>query len=374
MNRFRDFDALLERVTLYDLRSYLERSGWKRTTTSSGKWQVFRLFQEAQNPLELVLPSGDRFTDIQQRISQAISSIAQIQNRTAADVCGDVVGTNTDSLLMRLNISDDGVSIPVMDASRQVKAIRNLLLFGACSELDQRPYFEQPVSGSFPLIENFQFCHTFRGSFGFEIASTVARPTQTDDLFTPPIQRRILERLARGLQLLQESVRRDDPAPLIESYAQALNAKMCDAITEFGCNGESQFDIEISWASSVAPSEEVSSFEKQFIGEHHLSMLNYVSERLKIVEPTPERIVGHVVNLHCASNPVDGHAKRTVALKITHGVHGPIEVKLTLGPDSYLLAIEAHSKGQPLAVTGQLQRKGNSWTLESITSIEVMGV
>lgn len=374
MNRVRDFDALLERVTLYDLRSYLERSGWRRTTTSSGKWQVFRLEQDAQNPLELVLPSGDRFTDIQQRISQAISSIAQIQDRTTADVCGDVVGTNADSLMMRLHISDDGVSIPVTNASRQVKAIRNLLLFGACSELEQRPYFEQPISGSFPLIENFQFCHTFRGSFGFEISSTVAKPKQIDDLFTPPIQRRILERLARGLKLLNESVRHDDPTLLIESYAQALNAKMCDALTEFGRDGENLFDVEISWASSVAPNEEVSSFQKQFISEHHLSMLKHVSERLKIVEPIAERIFGQVVNLHCASNPVDGHAKRTVAVKINHQVHGPIEVRMTLGPDSYLQAIEAHSKGQLLSVTGQLQRKGNSWTLDSITNIEVTGV
>lgn len=61
-------------------------------------------------------------------------------------------------------------------------------------------------------------------------------------------------------------------------------------------------------------------------------MLRFVSEQLKIVTPSFDRVVGYVVNLHCATNPGDGHARRTVAVKVEHNLHGMIEVKMRPWP------------------------------------------
>lgn len=105
------------------------------------------------------------------------------------------------------------------------------------------------------------------------------------------------------------------------------------------------------------------------ISEPKVSVLCYVSEQLKIVAPRREQICGSVVNLHCAANPAEGKAKRTITLRVEHPLHKTIEVRMTLGPDSYLLAIDAHSSGKKLAATGLLQRKGSSWSLDAISEL-----
>lgn len=372
MNRFRDQSTLLDRISLYDLRSYLERSGWRRTTAQNNKWQIFRLQNDSPNPLELVLPSDERFTDARARIVQAVSTIGQIEERLASEVSADIVGVNTDSLLIRLRVSNEAASIPVADASRHVKAMRNLLLYSACSELDAKPHYEQPLPNANNLLSGFEFCHTFRGSFGFEVANVITKPKQVDDLFDPPIRRKMVERIARGLLLLDDAISREEPNLLIEAYESALNARMCDAMADIGLDGSVTFDFGIDWASSVTPSEDVALFRERFIGESQVNMLRYVSEQMKIVKPSPDRVVGHVVNLHCATNPGDGHARRTVAIRVEHALHGAIEVTMSLGPEFYLLSIDAHSKGKQLVAIGQLQRKGNTWSLEAISSVDVL--
>jgi len=58
---------------------------------------------------------------------------------------------------------------------------------------------------------------------------------------------------------------------------------------------------------------------------------------------------------------------------VNHEKHGSIEVKMDLKENSnyYLLAIEAHTNGKYLSARGQLQRKGNVWSIEAITSLEI---
>jgi len=370
MNPLRDIEQAFDRIALYDVRSYLTRTGWKSAFVDNKKWQIYKLENSLAAPIELILPAEDRFTDTRDRIRQLLTSLAQIEGRNLSDVCAEIVGINSDSLLIRLQIPGTSATIPIDAAPRHVKAIRNLVLYSACSEVDAKPHYEQPPSNPSDLIASFEFCHTFKGSFGFEVSSVVAKPKQTDHLFESPKQRKIVERIIRGLVLLDNAVRNGNPDILINSYEQAFNAKMCDSIADIGLVGEIPFNFGIQWASSIPPAEDVKNFQEQSIGEPQVSILKYVSEQLKIVKPHPDEIVGSVINLHCVNNPTDDHSKRVVALRVAHQKYGSIEVKMTLGSDRYLMAIDAHTKGKQILARGQLQRNGNSWTIEAITLLE----
>ena len=149
---------------------------------------------------------------------------------------------------------------------------------------------------------------------------------------------------------------------------------MCDAISNISIDGKITFNLGIEWATSLPPADDVRSFHEQIIRDPQISMLKYVSEQLKIVSPHSDSVCGSVINLHCASNPVDNHSRRTIALKVNHEKHGLIEIKMNLGPDYYLLAIEAHTKGKHLCASGQLQRKGNLWSIEAITILNISDI
>lgn len=363
-------DNVVDRVSLFDLKTYLEKTGWRRGVSKSDRWTVYRLLRADAKPLELILPGSERYSDSRARIGEALKAISQIETREVEQIGSELVGINTDAMLIRLQVSPNAESIPVADASRQIRAIHNLLLYSGCSELQPKAHFEEALSASHELMTGFEFCHTFSGSFGFEVASTILQPQADPDLFNPPIRRRMLERIARGVGLLKEAVEKDDPNILIQAYGSALNARMCDSLSSIGIDGEVKFALEVDWATVLPAAEDVRKPTSILISEAHVSILKYVSEQLKVVPPKSDRIFGQVVNLHCAANPTQGSAKRTVEVKVNHPVHGCIVVKLSLGPDTYLLAIETHSKGKMLIASGQLQRKGNNWTLDSVTSVE----
>lgn len=372
MNRMsQDFSTLVNRVKLYDLQFYLTKNGWSRIALDRKKSQLFLLRGDGYDDLRIMLPATDKFIDSKDRLTQAIEALSQIEGRPALDICMDLLTTTSDSLRVRLQIPDANTSIPIENASRHVKSIKNLLLYSACSEIKTLPHFEHPIPAAQGVLSNFEFCHTFQGSFGFEISSTVARKNVTADLFETPKNRKVVERIARGLITLEKAVSAEDPDILIKSYETAMNARMCDAIAQIGLGGEFNFGIDIDWASTVTPAEDVSEFKSQFIGGVQVSMLNYVSEKLKLIEPERKSISGLVVNLHCSTNPSDGAARRIVAVKTDDSQYGLIEVQLALGPDMYQLALNAHSEGKKLFASGQLQRIGNTWSLDAISSINV---
>lgn len=360
----------IDRVRLFDLKNYLYRKGWRQYATNGEKWQLFKLDVDSGQSLELILPGSESFIDFRERIQQSIEALSQIEEKPVSEILSGLMVENADSVRLRLQVPDSVSSLPIDDASKHIKAIRNLFLYSGCSEIKSFPHFEQPFPVAQQYLGDFEFCHTFRGSFGFEVSSTIIREQEDRDLFELPVNRRIVERIARGLVALDSAVRKDDPDILISSYETALNARMCDALAQIGLGGELNFGVDIDWATILEPSRDVVSFRSVTVGEAQFSMLNYASEKLKIVEPTAQLITGRVVNLHCVANPSEGSARRTVAIKVDHSDHGPIEVRLALGPDSYLTALKAHSEGRELVASGQLQRKGNTWSLDAITSVQ----
>jgi hypothetical protein len=359
------------RVTLSDLKIYLDQSGWRRLPSRESRWITYELTTEGAQGLELLLPAEESYIDTAERIQDALAVISQIENRNQISVARDLLSVNADSIAFRLEVANDSGSIPIADAARHVKAIRNLLQFGYCSELEPRRHFEDPIPAAIGMLQNFSFCHTFRGSFGFEVTNAIEKTQKTGDLFSSPTQRKVVERIARGAVLLESAVAADDPNILIGAYETALNARMCDALSEVGLDGQIKFDLDFTWARVLSPSHDVKDASTFRIAEPQVQILRFASEQLKIVEPRADRIVGQVVNLHCVTDPADGSARRTIALKVSHSEFGNIEVKLALGSEAYLVAIEAHSKGQKLVASGQLQRKGSTWSLEAVTLVDV---
>jgi hypothetical protein len=269
--------------------------------------------------------------------------------------------------------SEENDSIPLEIASRNVKAMRDLLLYGACSEIEAHAHFEQPIAAARGMAQGFNFCHTFRGSFGFEVSSRVAAEHQTLDLFEAPARRRIVERLTRGLISLDEAVRRDSPDVIVEAFEHGLNARMCDSLISLSDDGRCDYEIDVRWGRTVQPAPDLDRFSPVFVSQGAIEVLRAASHALKRVEPHPDRLRGLVVNLHCVRNPLDGDARRTIEVKCLHPQRGPLLVRMSLDPLLYSIAIDAHARGLEIDAWGILQRTGNTWTLDPIESFLVSG-
>lgn len=356
-------------ISLVDLREYLRSNGWISLSTKSNRWEIFRHIRGRGEGIELILPTSEAKSDAKQRISSAISALAQLEERSTQDVCFEIAASNTDSLAFTLFVGDtDADSIPLDSASRDVKAMRDLLLYGACSELEALPHFEQPLPAARGLLQGFRFCHTFKGSFGFEVASRVAAENMTLDLFDAPIRRRIVERVARGLLALQRAVEHETPEFLVDTFSAGLNARMCDSLIALAGEDYTPYEVVVHWGRVVQPAKDVSQIATVVIEEGSFEMLSAASKALKRVEPYLQTLRGLVVNLHCVRNPLEGGARRTIEVKILHPERGTLLVRMSLDPQLYSVAIDAHANGLQVEASGSLQRDGNTWTLDPITS------
>lgn len=358
-------------VSLADMNSYLSASGWHELETTT-KWKLFRNSLSSGNSLELLLPASERFRDAGERIRSALFALADFEQRGVEEICKEIFHWQKDSLRVTSQVPGDQSSIPLQEAANRVRGLKDLLLYSGSSELDCRPHFDTFLPGALKSLAQFRFCHTFSGSFGFEVAGPVVAPGDNLDLFEPPIGRRIIERIAIGLKNLQAAMENESPDMLVEGFERGLNAKMCDSLVHMTEDGEVPVQIEIQWASSFEPPPEVRGLQPVKLKEGEVSILKYASERLKLVEPHDNTVIGRVVDLHCIHVPSDDHAKRTIEVRVKDAAWGTITVRMSLGPEAYALANQLHLSGGQIKAAGKLQRKGSTWSLNPVVKFEAV--
>lgn len=366
MNSNRVLESQVSSVSLLELQRYLRTIGWIQTERN-GQWLTYSKSDNSGHTVQLGLPITSETLDSNRRILDVLGAISQIQSRSLQSVIADVMGYAQDTFHYRIEDVENSDSIPLTTAQQYVKGLKNLYLYSACSEFKPRAYFEQPLLRAKKQLSSHQFGHTFRGSFGFSVHTSVIVENQSDDILgQPPLMRRVSERIAYGLSMLKEAVDKNDPEILISNYKVALNAKMCDALHEMSMGGEARFSCDFMWARSLHVRSDLDELRGVSIGIPEAELLEYASEVLKSVDPKPEFFAGRITNLHCPSNPEIESSKRVVAIKGTHTEHGLIDVQMELGRSRYLKAIEMHKHGSDVVVSGMLERKGSTWWMREI--------
>lgn len=211
--------------------------------------------------IELVVPNDVRSSEYAGQVSRVVDALAALEDRSEDDVVRAIREIAFD--VVRSCIPDPQVfneSIRLEAARSFVVGIRNVLASAATTELQPRPYFLRQKKEATEYADRCRFGHTFRGSFGF----TVESPLQPNDQITlfgtppPPFERRVIQRFARGLQLVSAAVSADSTAPIIQSTGTGFSANVCEqlaSLVEQTSQSGMAFDFSFSpeW-----PSENVS--------------------------------------------------------------------------------------------------------------------
>ncbi|MBY5947667.1 hypothetical protein [Photobacterium rosenbergii] len=374
MNLINKSSPLLKQVNLENLYSFLSYKGWQRKSDIYlEKNQVFTSPKNSYNEsIDLTVPKSVKFIDYYSRIADVVNTLSLVYERTPEDLINSIASSCTD--IFKARIIDTGLfenSLPIEEVYREVGGIRALFLYGASSEWSPERHFDSPLSKGQKFLENCRFGHTFQGSFGFTVELPIIKLSEDRDMFELPFERKVNERIARGLNLIQESVILDDADILVNSYSSAFNSKMCDALLNLSNQSTKSVELLFNWAREIELSEDVSSFQSMILDERHYEVISYASEKLKQVPAEPAIISGRVINLHCSQNPVDDSITKSVVVKHHSETKGKIDVKATLNTHSYKNACEAHITGKNLVIQGTLERSGSQWILSKIKSVEI---
>ena len=372
-------DLAIPRMT-----SYLEVNGWKRVVDNE-HWRVFHgRKSKSGEHFEIALPKDVVEEDYRLHVHHAIKILSSLRRKTWESTANDIRYHDRDLLRVRIMDNDRNASLPYDVASKYVRYMKKLIQYSASSERNAKAHFKQPLSTGSKMIQHFRFGQTFRGSFGLLIESLVGQEQHYinkreqhqlpgEDFRILPLERRVLERIARGLQSTALALRVGDEELLKTDYGRGFNSKMCEAIRDMICILRSPYELSISWSQTLKPSSDVRDFDRVLLGREHLKYLESAIKHLRFVPQNKVTIKGQVVALSSSDNPLSETVEdRAIIVDWKVNRKRSRKVSMRLKRHDYIEADRAHMKWETISVTGMLQTKGSIWQLEDPENFKIL--
>lgn len=363
---------LAQTITIASLRRYLLLHGWASRENIKPGIDLFHISSVDFGELEVLLPQQESRSDALRRKADALRILSQSENRNATVLIGDIYAISCDiwraivpSALVRHN------AIPMSIAGRFIKSAKGLLASSATTEGLPKPFFERATKAGTNFAEDCRFAHTFRGSFGFSIESPIAAntsPTMAGIEEVAPFERRVMERIARGICNIAKAGESLDPILISQNYQTGFSANMCESFVDLmEAVGGQSLGFEFAFSPEWKPASDVAQKTRFEFQPVHTDLVKDAAKKLRLQEYERKRtIVGRVVKLESESDPsnlFDEASDRQIAVQWINGDFGEIKVLVTLTAAEYLAAIEAHGKGQFVSVSGLIDRMGKRWVL-----------
>ena len=352
-------------------KGYLQLNDWELIRDSK-RWCVFHGRKSVSGrPFEIALPKLIEEDDYRVYVQQALKILSSLTSTDADVLAKNIMRYASDLCDVRVRGEADATSVPLDLAFKDIQRLRNIVRFGACSERNAMTYFSQALSIADKMLRHYQFGHTISGSFSYSVESPVeeadrfhSKPKQLELPLILPLQRRVMERIARGLIATEKSAKLQSAQPLIEGYGGGFNANMCDALLEMGNSRNEPLVFNITWSKKLEASDGVKRIAMIRFDQEHFRYLEIASTKLKTHTPELKAIKGVVVGLSSPDDPRSDDVKeRFIILKWDRGRGRPRQVHVSLEKEDYITAHEAHLEWRTISVIGDLQKKGSIWQL-----------
>ncbi len=366
------------------VKEYLELTGWHLVAQAGGRWWTLHGPAALDgHPLEVILPRDSRARDVSVYLASAINLLTALTDEPPETVVRRIKYCDRDVLNMRIVETDEYDSIALELAAKEVVQLKRLVAFGASSEHEPKPHFNEPLSIGRRMVERYRFGHTFAGSFGLTIESPViGGPFQlplfhddSDRVEIMPLERRVMERIVRGLLATQSAVTQQDGQILVHQYSGGFNANMCDAIVQMSRDRTLPLEYTVLWSPKLEPEKGVKDAGTVHLGERAYQYLQDASEELRELQPEYVTVRGMVTDLSSKGAPLGpGEIPRSVAIRWTDRPDGarPVKVIVSLGRDDYIQSLDAHREWKTVSVTGVIQRVGALWRLSDPRDFRVV--
>lgn len=376
-------DLDIKSLELDDLISYLEKSAWK-AVDKTNRWVKYHGSEDIfGDPVEIFLPINQGVSDIENHKLRALNTLATVNDIEPEILLSNIKHHDRDILRVINSQMNSFDSVSINLAARQVDELKKLFAYSAYSELYTEPYVSNTRRGEIQkILDDYQFGHTFKGSFGYTIKS----PTVTKSMFATqqtfddrpgvpviPFSRKVLTRIVRGLKLTAVATQERDPEIIIQNYHIGFNSNMCSSIIDMS-EKTIPLDYHITWSSKFPPTDDdIRDINLIRLSSEDYRVLEYAAKELKEHDPEKITLEGRVTDLSADDNPLGVDTQRTIALEV-YDYHEDRKRKIYiyLKKDDYIKAIEAHEKWLSVKVTGELKKVGNRERFVSYSSFEVI--
>ena len=362
MSTFID-EKYLRDITPEDIRAYLQQKGWQEMRYTDPRLQVFAHKDTDGETALLLLPISRKLSDFSLRMSDAISLLAQVEDIAPADLLHQIRLTSDDIIRMRLLLPAD--TMPSIELTAQfLSGFRDLVISAATMEAGEKTrYFTRSTDIGKQEAQHFQFCHTFQGSFGFAMASPIVEQPLFPDEY-PPLSRRVVERITRGLLTVREAEIAQNALPISQRYEDGLNANMCYAVATMLENlHNTKVEYSVDWSLRLRAPQDIAQVQPINLGSASAIYLNRAGSHLKEMADAGAKDLGErEIHGEIIALKSDAEESRSVIITSPHFTNN---IDATFSEEDYKDACNAHRDKRPISVRGTLiSKKGKkNWQL-----------
>lgn len=390
-------ENLVARINPPDARAYAASTGWRRVPGVNGTVAVFG--RPGSDLDQLIVPLDAGAADYGRRMAEVVANLAESERRPAVEVLNDLLLPPSDVLRFRLvePESESGV-VPLEQGINLLLGAKKALLAVACSVIQpQRFHPRLSRAEAESLVEASRMGQTERGSYIVTIACPLdatgpARPTAPMPLFdnlaatgpdpndepkvqgAVPFTREVTSLLIRSAARIASAVDADDLASLT-SHAVGmapLSANLCDALLMMQPSGDrSRLTLGSTWSRAIAPPDPAQHPSSVSLRREFFPAIADLAQALRPArEPKPTYIVG-LVDALLGDPGEDGRVRGDVQLMIFNQDE-TTRARVTLDPEDYHQAWEAHGVGGYVSLNGILVSGGRSYRIEQVRSFKFL--
>lgn len=228
--------------------------------SSGGKGSVWLFPQPEGDEYEILLPLSTSLRDYVIRVSEAIHTLAAVEDRSELDVLNDLAISSADIVRIRSLQPDttDG-TIAIEEGVRLMQHAQDLMLSAACAAVQPRAYYQtrKPGQAIEYLRQQVRLGQTERGSYVARIISRLspALDSPVQGMLFPdpsdPFERRVTRTLAAAVAATRAAAARAAATLGMEPFREAVpvgvSANLCDALAGMA-EGAGSLQIEFSWS------------------------------------------------------------------------------------------------------------------------------
>lgn len=343
---------------------YLTRNNWP-LKNENDRWLVYR----GDHFVDIVLAKDALAPDYHVYVDHMLKTLSSATGEAQEQIANDIFCFYRDTL----TIEGDTRSIAFADT--QVPSIRRLIAHSANMERSLKPNFNQYYAEARKMLSHFEFTHEHNGNLRHLVDSQVGEkkafqleiPFEGQDPGEKlPLERRVMERIATGLFMLDYTARTQDWPSLVEGYADGFNANMCKAVLDISKYSPRPVKYSVSWSRKLPVSRGVNDVRNIQIEHSHIECLKRARDKLKEKKSEFHRIEGLVIGLSSLVDPQSDDAEnneRSIVVLRTDRRGSGRKLRINLGKDDYITAHKAHIDWKTISVDGFAVKRRSGWQL-----------
>jgi hypothetical protein len=263
-------------------------------------------------------------------------------------------------------------SVPVDDGILLFPSARDIMMAGACSEINPKTSFpNRKPELAVEYVKHLQLAQTSYGSYVVNVISPLSVESNSTRLRNfsfndqEPFERRAVKRLAQALESLRVAAEQTNSPENLHSFyntvQEGVSSNLCRAILKMNeGGGRAGIKVSFSWSSEILGTD---NFPKEIVfPPKAMPMIEAFADKLETYTALDVEVRGKIIRLQRSEEDSKG---QIVIKGLVKDLEVKRAVKVELSEEEYALATQAHNEKKVVTCRGDLLKEGRSFELQN---------